>query len=545
MKKTLYKLIGVWNFSSKTIVILLLSFFLILFGLFLFSQPRLSGDVASHLMLAISPILEIGSPYKDIWEIKPPVWPLVMFIWSNIFGFSLLSIKIASIAIMSLTALLVHQIYKRVFQSPVLEIIFISSIAILFSPLLNSIIMPTEMMGLFFSLAALLIIIKSKNNFSKYYFSGFLFFAASQTKEPFTFTALAVIPILINSLLVGGFKRFVKDVGNFLFGMVTCLAVIVTYLSVFGSLQGYLEVYKFKQDFFPLDLERLFRNFSPALQSAERTFVELYRGILIVSILSVVSFLFVNKFKKILSFDKKKSQLMFEPIVISDEKKNIKYAVLFYAVGSFLGFGLGGVFGSHYLIQVVIPFYIILGIFSSYLFANTKFLFGKSKIYFGLSLVVLILSLAVTIPKRQYLTSYLPKTNNFYTKDQVYGFEKRIAEITSKDQCILSVYGWGVSENYLYSKRKPCTRFFLPNIVHQDWQKIEYKKSIVNNPPAVIAYQTKLSDMDISRFEKEVINISKIIENCYSQDSQESVLFISKFSDVNKLQKCVSDNSTQ
>lgn len=543
MGKTLKKLIKTWNLVKKPLIIILPTLFLFFFGVYLFAQPRLSGDVSSHLLLAISPILKIGSPYIDIWEIKPPTWPLFMYFWSNLFGFSLISIKIINIIVMAASAFIIYLIYKKIFKSPVLEIIFISTIVILFSPLLNSIIMPTEMLGLLFSVAALLILLVAKKDFNRFYFSGLLFFAASQTKEPFTFTALAVIPVFIHSLLVGGFKKFIVNLGQFLLGMITALIVIVLYLSAFGSLHGYLEVYKFKQDFYPLDIERLFRNFTPALQSAERTFVEFFRSILILVVLAITSLISINKFKKFFSYDKKLSKLSFNSIVVSDDKKNIKYIVLFYAIGSFLGFGLGGVFGSHYLIQVVVPLYIIFGIFVSYLFGNTVFLLNKSKKYFWISFFVLLLSFIVILPKRQYLKSYFPKTYRLYLTDQVFNFEKRITELTSPDQCVLSVYGWGVSENYIYAKRRPCTRFFLANIVLQDWQKKEYRQSVIDNPPAVIAYQTKGSDMDIARFEREVVNVSKIIENCYSQDSKEKVLYLPKFENSKELQECIKNNS--
>jgi hypothetical protein len=217
---------------------------------------------------------------------------------------------------------------------------------------------------------------------------------------------------------------------------------------------------------------------------------------------------------------------------------------LFYALGSFLGFGLGGSFGSHYLIQVVMPFYIITGLLISYLFSNVSFLFKKSRLYFCLALVLVGFSTVIVLPKRPYFSSYLPRATNFDMTDNILGFERRITELTTKDQCVLSVYGWGVSENYLYSRRRPCTRFFLANIVLLDWQKKEYAKSILENPPAAIAYQTSGSDLDYPKFELEVINLSKIIKNCYVQDTEEKILYIPKTRNSVDLKNCVKANST-
>ena len=537
------ELVKKWNLVRKTFAILVAVIILILFSIYLFSQTRLAGDVASHLLLAVSPILKIGVPYKDFWEIKPPVWPLVLYLWSNLFGFSILSIRIINIIIAAFTILTSYLIYKKVFQTPVLEIIFISTVIIVLSPVLNSIMMPTELLGLLISMGALLALVSFRKDFPKFYLSGFLFFAASQTKEPFTFTVLTVLPVFIYALLKSGWRRLFKNLTQFLLGVLTCFVIIYIYLAAFGSVEAYVEVFRFKQVFFPFKLDRLSQNFLPGFYAAERTFTEFSSGFSILIVFVALSFYLVNKFKKTLSFNIKSSYLTIKPIIVSNPEKLTKYTVLFYAIGSFLGFGLGGTFGSHYLIQVVIPFYIIDGFLISYLFGGVSFLFHESKTYFYLNLILFMLSIFVLIPKRPYFSYYLRENLGFHFSDNILGFEKRITELTTKDQCVLSVYGWGVSENYLYSGRRPCTRFFLANIVSQDWQKKEYARDVIENPPAVIIYQTGAADMDIQKFESKVINISKIVQNCYIQDAKEGTVYIPKLKNVEDLKSCVKNNS--
>jgi len=519
------ELVKKWNLVRKPLAILVAVIILILFSIYLFSQTRLAGDVASHLLLAVSPILKIGVPYKDFWEIKPPVWPLVLYLWSNLFGFSILSIRIINIIVAAFTILTSYLIYKKVFQTPVLEIIFISTVIIVLSPVLNSIMMPTELLGLLISMGALLALVSFRKDFPKFYLSGFLFFAASQTKEPFTFTVLTVLPVFIYALLKSGWRRLFKNLTQFLLGVLTCFVIIYIYLAAFGSVEAYVEVFRFKQVFFPFKLDRLSQNFLPGFYAAERTFTEFSSGFSILIVFVALSFYLVNKFKKTLSFNIKSSYLTIKPIIVSNPEKLTKYTVLFYAIGSFLGFGLGGTFGSHYLIQVVIPFYIIDGFLISYLFGGV------------------MLSIFVLIPKRPYFSYYLRENLGFHFSDNILGFEKRITELTTKDQCVLSVYGWGVSENYLYSGRRPCTRFFLANIVSQDWQKKEYARDVIENPPAVIIYQTGAADMDIQKFESKVINISKIVQNCYIQDAKEGTVYIPKLKNVEDLKSCVKNNS--
>lgn len=532
----------VWNSVKKPLVLVVSVVILFLFGITIFLQNRIAGDGASHLLLAVSPLLKMGSPYKDIWEIKPPVLPLVLFLWSSLFGFGILSMRIVTILIASLVVFVSYHVYKKIFLTPIFEIVFCSTIIIVLSPILNF-LLSTELLGLLISLGALLALIGFKKDFPRFYLSGLLFFAASQTKEPFSLTVLAVLPFFFGAFLKNGFRRVVINLTQFLLGILTCFMGIYIYLASLGSVKAYLEVFKFKQTFYPFKFDILTQNFLPGLYTTEITFTEFSRAFSILLILAALSFYLINKYKKTLNFNLRNSQLIMNPIVVLDPEKTIKYSIFFYALGSFLGFGLGRSYGSHYLIQVVVPFYMMGGLVIDYLFKNVTFLFGKSKPYFYIALIFMVFSLIVIAPKRQYFSSYLPKVTNFSMTDQILGFERRITELTTKDQCVLSVYGWGVGENYLYSMRKPCTRFFLANIVTQDWQKNEYRKDILENPPALIVYQTAGADMNIQKFESGVINICKIKDNCYIRDSIDSILFLPKSQDIESLKKCIKDNS--
>ena len=532
-------MIRIWNIIRKPFIVVIAIVLIVLFSVYIFTSPRVTGDAASHLLLAISPILKIGAPYKDFWDIKPPMTPLTLFLWSKLFGFGILSIRTINILLPTLSILLTYFIYKKVFKTPVFEIVFLSTVLVLLSPFLHSIMLPTEMLGLFLSLLALLILISSKNEFNKCFFSGLLFFLASQSKEPFTFTAVAVLPVLIYSFLTGGVRRIINNLLIFITGLLVGLVAVFSYLKFLGSFSAYREVFAFKGSIYKLTFDNLYQKFGAGIVSVERTFTEFPLGILILFVLVVISLIIANKYSKKFVVDK--SKLVIKSFSLLSNESSKKHAIIFYAVGSFVGFGLGNAFGSHYLIQVVVPFYIISGMFLSYLYSNAKYLFNKSKVHFWITLIIFIFSIVVVIPKRQYIKSFLPKKINFVMTDEIYDSEKRIAQITTKDQCILSVYGWGAGENYLYSGRRPCTRYFLPNIAIRDWQKDEYGKSIQENPPAAIIYQTNGADLDIEKFESEVINIDKIVKNCYQPDIEVPVVYVPK--DSNSLNTCVIDNS--
>lgn len=109
---------------------------------------------------------------------------------------------------------------------------------------------------------------------------------------------------------------------------------------------------------------------------------------------------------------------------------------------------------------------------------------------------------------------------NFTLPDGDTTVEKYISSKTSIKDCLVSLYGWKSPEAPLYSQRRPCSRIIQANMVNDPWQKVEYREAIFKNPPAVIVYSMELADMDVAKFEQEVINFTAILKNCYQQDNK-------------------------
>ena len=238
-------MLKIWNSLRKPLIIFISILLISLFGIYIFSFPRVVSDSASHLLLAVSPIIKIGAPYKDFWDIKPPMMPLILFFWTKIFGFGILSIRLMSIILQVACVFLIYFLYKKIFKTPVFELVYLSTILILLSPFLQSLLLSTEALGLVLSLLSLLTLISSKKDFSKYFFSGLFFLFSSQSKEPFTFTIFAAVPILAYSLLNKGIKKFLKNIFIFIAGILTGLIIIYTYLNVVNALASYKDVFLF------------------------------------------------------------------------------------------------------------------------------------------------------------------------------------------------------------------------------------------------------------------------------------------------------------
>ena len=102
--------------------------------------------------------------------------------------------------------------------------------------------------------------------------------------------------------------------------------------------------------------------------------------------------------------------------------------------------------------------------------------------------------------------------------------------------CIDVQHGWNVGQQYYYSQRKPCTRFFLTNILPPE-RIPEYQAQLVDNPPAALVYITVLTDLDVDAFEQNIFNFSKVLESCFIQDDEFPTLYWPIFKGE-KLRKC-------
>jgi hypothetical protein len=194
-------------------------------------------------------------------------------------------------------------------------------------------------------------------------------------------------------------------------------------------------------------------------------------------------------------------------------------------------------FSSHYLLALYLPTLIAM------LLVLYKFLlrFEESVLYFNLILtIVLILSIFFSPPKFGKIVS-MSKASTW-----IQNFEKpsSIQEyIVPGSGCMQVIFGWEAGSFYHYSNRKPCSKYFLANILQMSAKESEnYIKETISNPPEKVIYDTKRADLDVSQFELRVFPWTRILSSCYykvdfrtfSAKFQESRLLVSCFNGVLK-----------
>lgn len=491
---------------------------------------QISGDTASVVVMATAPFRGLGVPYSDYWEFKPPGIFLLVGLWLNFLGDSLFSFKILQLLFLLGTGTLTYLVLKKIFSPFYAFVVGVLAILVLFSPLLFSIFLPSELFGLFFSLAGLTSLLYLEKFGPRFFLSTFLFILASQMKDPFSFTFLALIPPLLYFLISRDYKKFLMASTFVVGGFLVAIFLFWSYLSVLGSFGAYLEVLDYKSQVHDMwrNLGELEEKLGFSFQHAKNILMFFQYQVSTVLLFWVASFFLRSKAKTSNLKNLKKLKAIFTLRLNFTPKALDALIIIFYSTGSFIGFTIAEQFGSHYLIQVVLPIFFFWAIIGKSFSDNLYQILGTKKVNYWLSLTILAILLFPKGPyvKSYHLESYLsPRAvsqicQKIFLADTETKLENYISAKTPKDSCILSVYGWGSGRTYFYAQRRPCTRFFLANIVQEDWQKKEYRESLLHHPPQAIVYTKLEADMDILRFEQEAINLSQIIEQCYYLEPQ-------------------------
>lgn len=81
--------------------------------------------------------------------------------------------------------------------------------------------------------------------------------------------------------------------------------------------------------------------------------------------------------------------------------------------------------------------------------------------------------------------------------------------------CLQEAYGWAAGSAYLYAGARPCSRFFLSNLIVTSWQEVEFRERLVQTPPSVVTYDPRGADLDTAKFERRVFPWARVLAACY------------------------------
>lgn len=489
------------------------------------NQRLITHDNATFLVTAISHNKDLGLPYKDYWEYRPPGFFLLIDLWAKVIGSQVFSFKILEALTRFFIGIQILFLIRKIF-SPFKAFVTISlTLLFFYSPAFGQWLFP-EAYAMFFSLMGLLCLVYIKRLGLRFFLAAFFLSLSAQLKDTFWGASLAIIPPLFYFLIPRDYKSFLKGLVFTFLGLFLPLFLLSFYLINLGSLDAYFEVLRFKS-------ERSFSNFYQFLRQyyfffrTSNKLVTFFHDptliILFISFLLILISIFKNKI--FLLLNKKNNTLTLKipslRFSIGPQGSNI-ITVLFYSLGSFIGPSMMYLFTPHYLFSIIIPTCFLWAIIAFFIENILRGLFKNLK----RNLIFLTATILLLFPQDWIMVQYQKIPANLFKQayknltlpDADTSMERYINSKTDHDDCILSLYGWKSSEIYLYSERRPCSRFIIPNIVFDEWQEKEYRNSILQNPPQAIVYSLAGADMKYLPFESEVINITRILDACYQQD---------------------------
>ena len=405
--------------KSQIITYLIFLFLILLCGLNTYGwlfQRRFEGDIASRMLLVLGPHLKLGNPYKDLWEIIPPGYVILLQFWTKLAGSTPLHFVLLHFITLLASTPLLFAILKKLFSGLLFYLVLLPSALVLYSPAIHSMYISSEIFGVFFSLAALTSLYYIKNRNLKLCLSTALFLIAGQMKDPFLFGIFAVIPIFVWEFLYHSSFNHRKNLCiSLVAGIISPLIFFVSYLTAIQALPSYLQVLENKTQFMKgINLVVFLKKMLEGYKYLGSIFQFLFTTVNVFLILILIGFSISIIFKR-LTFKKRGEVIKFKIntkiklssfSLILTEKMFIYLSIIAYCLGSFLGMSLQGGFSTHYLIQGVIPLYIVLGLFVLALIQSITSVFSLSKKSFLLRIIIVCISLVILTPKPSFIRSY-------------------------------------------------------------------------------------------------------------------------------------------
>ena len=552
IKHLMIKVIKKARINIREILLFLSGVYFIFVNLFSYAkETHLGADIVSRVLPAMAPYFGMGIPYRDYWERTPPGHYIAIIAWSKIFGTSMLSYKILHLTLMLGAMILIYVVLKKLLKGWTLYLTCFLAFFITFSTRLISYIVPAELLALVFSLGGLAPLLYIKDFKKRLFLSGFLLTFSGFIKDPFMFSLILFIPVLVDYFIHK--KRDVLwAIVYLLLGFVLAISVNLVYLIILGNLNDYLAVVVQKsQSYNVFDFRLLYDRLYIFLQKSKDVFFYFQyslSSLFIVWLITKTAVAFKKGSLK-LFFEGKKPTLRFKTDFKFTPSLGSFYALvfLFYSFGGLVGFVAQGTIDSHYFIQIVFPLITTMSLIAISIYTDLLVLFSGFKYKKETMFMVAFLMIGFFLPKKLYLVDYLSlRISPRSLVEDVLGAERNIdntkydyiKSIVPRGGCIESVYGWGVGTAYFYAQRQPCSKYFLAGFVNPK-NKAEYVSDITKRAPAVIVYTQGGADVAVETFEESILNYSLILKKCYSQDRVWSDVYIQDFSGM-KQSECIS-----
>ena len=474
--------------------------------------------------------------YGTFWEIHPPLLFLTLFAWISIFGKTLVGFYILfSLTLFSFYSLMILIICDVTKSNKGFLVGTFFCLVVAFQNFFG-IFFPIEIIGTTLTLFSVYLIFKKQSMFN-IFICFFLITYAGFIKEVYLVPSIFILAALI----ILNPKRKLKVIIAAASGLCSSTILTLVFLLYANSWNDYLTVMKYKDQTF---------NYSLNSKLLEQIQLLPY---FVVKNYSIFGILPLNLIKLLILFALTLAifigLLNFRKLNLNEINKLIlKNAKIFILSATLCGlyFGMvlqGKPLNGHYAISFMPFTYILYGKLIAHF--TRKFNENRSNIMVVGSSVMIMFALMCPNLDQTFRVANKVFINlgnlSSHIRDMESTDSTKAYRIStpSNNPCIQVAYGWGSGSFYHYSNAYPCSKFFLIELIARNRLFTDmFVKEILARPPNYIVYDTRLADLDVLLFEKEVFPYRKILANCYELDNLEKYLYRSKSNEI-QLKSCI------
>jgi hypothetical protein len=470
-------------------------------------RDRIYHDLSSYLAPAVSLSEKNGLPYINYFDIKPPALIFLLLPWIYIFGYCLKSLVFLDVALNTLLIFLFYKIMKKLAGSLITYIYFVYGLIAAISMEQFQMMLMSETIGLLFIFGCFYFLLR--NGKINWHLAGLFLAIASQVKEVYLFPICSVI---IHILVTERSK--IRKIINLILGWVFGIAFIIFILIYTKTLGAYFDVLSFKSEIFHF----------PTIASTLKMLIKIFIKFQPTSWVFVLAPLIMYQKNKKLIYQLKELYLF-------KEKKLFLILLLFASM--ILNFTYQGKDPSgHYLVSIWFIYIICLaGLVTFYkscfdnknnLFYLNKKIIQATALLFGL---FTLYKISYDLNNSYDNLNFLPPKN--LESKQVLDKYITAKKFLKNGDCIQQPYGWDAGASYIYTGTKPCSKYFLSNLIANEKMKNENKREIINSPPRVIIYSKAGANLDTADFEVNIFPWGQVIDKCYIKTNNPEI-FVSK-----------------
>lgn len=498
-------------------------------------QTRMSHDLISYVLPA-SEMSRGGQPYSDYYINRPPVLFDILRFWGGLFSFQLRSWILLEVGCLAGIFTVTYSLCRTMLSRRVAAcFVAVFEISFLFSGRIEM-FLAVELLGLLFILISFRVLARPTNSSGSVVLAFALLAIASGVREQYAI----LIPIAVCSYLLvqQTLPRRLRALRDAFLGVLLVTGIVVLECLANQNLSKFVEIFSqsFRTERRPLsDYPHWF--IKSATSVKPNIYVQGENLFLSYTHLSSILFnLFLVSVAAIVAL------YVAQMVVVSFRKYQIvsssEWLIACLGIGliTSVGWQSSGVrFSGHYAISSS------LGIFLCFMSTVSVLarIIATPAPTANVRRYLQVLCLLLAAPPLAPSTTTVRTLEDAISSASLQDFIDRISisegdvltpeEAATREilagsvrefRCTMNVYGWSPAF-YFYTHSRPCTRYFLPNLVTTPAMFREYRSDLIVNPPRVINYgcldQLTCADLDVGQFEKSVFPFVLVISECYVQ----------------------------